>query len=238
MMLLGLYSKYFFSPNQNNIELTLTEMNYLYRNDIEKLNFTNNMYKSMDTTDGSQNIDEDKTPDHNDEDQDHDNDDDVNKSQDEISFHPKIFCCGGENVIIKSLLPKSTTQTINVLTHQSTRSNSVHGIADPNHSRDNPGNDLIHEVGEYKKLTKNTLTLTPPKTKKSLEKKIEFLSDNHLNRIGMIDDDYNGLDSLATTNQLNDMGIPTTSMRSQNDLIKFVFTSHGIRVISDKEYVV
>lgn len=32
--------------------------------------------------------------------------------------------------------------------------------------------------------------------------------------------------------------MPSTSSRSQNDLIQFVFTSHGIRVISDKEYVV
>lgn len=32
--------------------------------------------------------------------------------------------------------------------------------------------------------------------------------------------------------------MPSTSDRTQDDLIQFVFTSHGIRVISDKEYVV
>lgn len=32
--------------------------------------------------------------------------------------------------------------------------------------------------------------------------------------------------------------MPSTSDRTQDDLIEFVFTSHGIRVISDKEYVV
>lgn len=37
---------------------------------------------------------------------------------------------------------------------------------------------------------------------------------------------------------LSDDGLPLRTTRNQRELIKFVFTEHGIRVISDKEYVV
>lgn len=94
------------------------------------------------------------------------------------------------------------------------------------------------EVGECKTSTK-----TLSADHKALDKKFEYLSDNQLdkltngmkNKIELIkkcDLDRQTLETLSAE------CLPTTSKRSQNDLIQFVFTSHGIRVISDKEYVV
>lgn len=99
--------------------------------------------------------------------------------------------------------------------------------------------DHEDEVGECK-----ISTITLSSDNKSLEKKIEYISDNHLdkltNGIGAVahvnhndyDHDRPVFDALSSECQL------TTTKRSHNDLIQFVFTSHGIRVISDKEYVV
>lgn len=55
---------------------------------------------------------------------------------------------------------------------------------------------------------------------------VQFLSDRHLDKM-------NGFDAAATATAM-----PSISDRTQDDLIEFVFTSHGIRVISNKEYVV
>lgn len=86
----------------------------------------------------------------------------------------------------------------------------------------------------------STITLSPDN--KSLEKKIEYISDNQLDKLsnGVNDIDHanhaiNGKNSLEA---LSVECLPSTTKRSQHDLIQFVFTSHGIRVISDKEYVV
>lgn len=98
----------------------------------------------------------------------------------------------------------------------------------------------------------STITLSPDN--KSLEKKIEYISDNQLDKLtnGVSDNDHhhgggNGCASGASGDRvtgsksidtLSAECLPSTTKRSQNDLIQFVFTSHGIRVISDKEYVV
>lgn len=101
--------------------------------------------------------------------------------------------------------------------------------------------DHEDEVGECK-----ISTITLSSDNKSLEKKIEYISDNQLDKLS------NGIDAVAHVNHndnVNDKARPafdalsaecllTTTKRSHNDLIQFVFTSHGIRVISDKEYVV
>lgn len=125
---------------------------------------------------------------------------------------PKIFCCG-ETLNVKSLLSRPG-QAVKIMT---TTLSGTHAI------------DHEDEVGECKLSTISRLS---PPHNKSLEKKVEFLSDNHLNEIdsASINGDY--------FETLNEQRMPSTSARSQNDLIKFVFTSHGIRVISDKEYVV
>lgn len=50
--------------------------------------------------------------------------------------------------------------------------------------------------------------------------------------------DVDGKFRLKSINTLSAECLPSTSDRKQNDLIQFVFTSHGIKIISDKEYVV
>lgn len=100
----------------------------------------------------------------------------------------------------------------------------------------------------------STITLSPDN--KSLEKKIEYISDNQLDKLtnGVSDNDHHhsgisggggiGIgsgDRVAGSKSIDTLSaecLPSTTKRSQNDLIQFVFTSHGIRVISDKEYVV
>lgn len=87
----------------------------------------------------------------------------------------------------------------------------------------------------------STITLSPDN--KSLEKKIEYISDNQLDKLtngaadGIIghNNDHNVGKSIEA---LSVECLPSTTKRTQHDLIQFVFTSHGIRVISDKEYVV
>lgn len=84
----------------------------------------------------------------------------------------------------------------------------------------------------------STITLSPDN--KSLEKKIEYISDNQLDKLsnGIIVNDRNDHVTGKSIDTLSAECLPSTTKRSQNDLIQFVFTSHGIRVISDKEYVV
>lgn len=101
--------------------------------------------------------------------------------------------------------------------------------------------DLEDEVGECKI---STITLSPGI--KPLQRRIEYFSDNQLDKICAVygSDDDNSIDSEDEIDDdaLDTLSVeglmPATTSRSQNDLIQFVFTSHGIRVISDKEYVV
>lgn len=194
------FSKYILTPNQNEIEnVEFNPLNHSNDNYIEDLNVTNSLYNSMDVTDfvSSEKLTL------------------IDNSDHQSSNRPKIFCCGGETLNVKSLLSRRPGQAVKILTTSSSGSHTI------NHE---------DEVGECKLSTIKCL-LSPQN--KSLEKKVEFLSDNHLNEI---DGDIITGDSSFDT--LSDLGMPSTSARTQNDLIKFVFTSHGIRVISDKEYVV
>lgn len=111
--------------------------------------------------------------------------------------------------------------------------------------------DHEDEVGACKI---STITLSPDN--KSLEKKIEYISDNQLDKLtnGVSDNDHHHSgnsggggggrgsgDRITGSKSIDTLSaecLPSTTKRSQNDLIQFVFTSHGIRVISDKEYVV
>lgn len=96
--------------------------------------------------------------------------------------------------------------------------------------------DLEDEVGQCKI---STITLSP--NNKTLQRRIEYLSDNQLDKIVekyAIDDSEDDVDEEELDGYSIDGIMPTTTSRSQSDLIQFVFTSHGIRVISDKEYVV
>lgn len=132
--------------------------------------------------------------------------------------------------------------------------------------------DDEEEVGDYKAKSK---ALTSYDSKHNLARKIEYLSDNQLNKINdkglhsdlnnyddndetdyTNDDDVddfneddeelnrisNGEDAVGkrmkSINTLSSECLPSTSDRKQNDLIQFVFTAHGIKIISDKEYVV
>lgn len=199
-------SKYILTPNQNSVSLTdnILSNNLINDNSIQKLNITNYRYDDMDETDYSQKK--------------------SFVSQDVVERRPKIFCCGGgESLNVKSLLsrPGGAVQIV-------TSNSGQHTIdrRGDNHRVDND----VDEVGDTKKQI-STITLSP--TKLIDKTKIEYLSDNHLDKIGDGCSELSGLGGGIVGGRM-----PSTSARSQNDLIQFVFTSHGIRVISDKEYVV
>lgn len=138
---------------------------------------------------------------------------------------PKVLCCGGSgglNTSMKNFMNSRPGQAVQIRT-------DVNGTRTIDHE---------DEVGECKI---STITLSP--RNRALEKKIEYLSDNQLDKIangvsnGTLNDDTSN-DADTSLENLSVECLPTTSKRNQNDLIQFVFTSHGIRVISDKEYVV
>ena len=146
-------------------------------------------------------------------------------SNNELDRRPKIFCCGTEGLNVKSLLSRPGG-AVKIVTdargrHTTTKTN------DNNDDDDDDDDEDDIEVGEN---SISTITLSPTKLVDKI--KIEYLSDNHLDKIGVGP-------CFDTFSDIGNGGVmPSTSARSQNDLIQFVFTSHGIRVISDKEYVV
>lgn len=145
----------------------------------------------------------------------------VSNNDQRLGTAARVFCCG-DPLNVKSLLgrPGGAVKIV-------TNAIGAHTI-----ERDD-GDD---EVGENKSLS--TIMLSP---NRFVDKtKVENLSDNHLDKIGGLIGDGNG-DSCfeaLSEDEHTVRKMPGTSARSQNDLIQFVFTSHGIRVISDKEYVV
>lgn len=143
---------------------------------------------------------------------------------DQIVERPKIFCCGSDTLTNVKTLLNRPGQAVQIVTDTT----STHTIE----------HDDEDEVGE---CSISTIKLPTPAVEDSKcnsfgLNKLAYLSDSHLDCIagsnGGFNDTENGFETLSET------GMPSTSDRSQNDLIKFVFTSHGIRVISDKEYVV
>lgn len=102
---------------------------------------------------------------------------------------------------------------------------------------DSNGTRTIDHEGEVGVCKISTITLSPDN--KSLEKKIEYISDNQLDKLtnGATIDHNNHMVG-KSIEALSVECLPSTTKRTQHDLIQFVFTSHGIRVISDKEYVV
>lgn len=102
---------------------------------------------------------------------------------------------------------------------------------------DSNGTRTIEHEGEVGVCKISTITLSPDN--KSLEKKIEYISDNQLDKLtNGATIDHNDHMVGKSIESLSVECLPSTTKRTQHDLIQFVFTSHGIRVISDKEYVV
>lgn len=139
---------------------------------------------------------------------------------DKLIERPKIFCCGSDTLTNVKTLLNRPGQAVQIVTDSS----GTHTI------------EHEDEVGEN-----SISTIKLPATDSDCSpfgmNKLAYLSDNHLDCIvGSNGDGFN--DSENSFETLSEAGMPSTSDRCQNDLIKFVFTSHGIRVISDKEYVV
>lgn len=208
-------SKYLLTPNQNQM-ISTTPLSPDFINDsyIKKINITNYNYDIMDETDNSSK----KSL--------------VSDGDGLSNGRPKVLCCGGSpgggggggalNTRMKNFMNSRPGQAVQIRT-------DVNGTRTIDHE---------DEVGECKI---STITLSPGN--RALEKKIEYLSDNQLDKIangisnGTLNDDTSN-DGDTSLENLSVECLPTTSKRNQNDMIQFVFTSHGIRVISDKEYVV
>lgn len=207
--LIAIRSKYLLTPNQNQmIASTPLSPGFINDNYIKKINITNYNYDIMDETDNSSKKS-------------------LISDGDELSNgRPKILCstAGGAllNTSMKNFMNSRPGQAVQIRTE-------VNGTRTIDHD---------DKVGECKI---STITLSP--RNRALKKKIEYLSDNQLNKIvhdvsnGTLNDDTSN-DGDTSLENLSIECLPTTSKRNQNDLIQFVFTSHGIRVISDKEYVV
>lgn len=203
------HSKYLLTPNQNQM-ISSTPLSPDFINDsyIKKINITNYNYDIMDETDNSSK--KSLTSD----------------GEGLSNGRPKVLCCGGGGnalqMSMKNFMNSRPGQAVQIRT-------DVNGTRTIEHE---------DEVGECK-----ISTITLPPQNRALEKKIEYLSDNQLDKIangvsnGTLNDDTSN-DGDTSLENLSVECLPTTSKRSQNDLIQFVFTSHGIRVISDKEYVV
>lgn len=206
-------SKYLLTPNRNQmISTSPLSPGFINDNYIKKINITNYNYDLMDETDNSSK----KSL--------------ISDGDGLSNGRPKVLRCGGGggssagglNASMKNFMNSRPGQAVQIRT-------DVNGTRTIDHE---------DEVGECKI---STITLSPEN--RALEKKIEYLSDNQLDKIangvsnGTLNDDTSN-DGDTSLENLSVECLPTTSKRSQNDLIQFVFTSHGIRVISDKEYVV
>lgn len=191
--------------------------NYINHNYInKKLNSSNYDYESMDETDHLQKTGNTLNSESNESDGCGTDEYIQQQQQTPYSGRPKMFCCNNKN------------------SRHSRPGQAVQIRSDVNGTRTIDHED---EVGQCKI---STITLSPDN--KALAKKIEYLSDTQLDKItngisSISHDEHDASDTSIETLSATDC-MPTTSKRSQNDLIQFVFTSHGIRVISDKEYVV
>lgn len=146
----------------------------------------------------------------------------ISIKSDKIVERPKIFCCGSDTLTNVKTLLNRPGQAVQIVTDTSGKHTIEHE----------------DEVGECSISTiKLPSAIGDSKCNSFGMNKLAYLSDNHLDCIaGSNGDGFNESENSFET--LSEAGMPSTSDRCQNDLIKFVFTSHGIRVISDKEYVV
>lgn len=192
----------------NQNELILSTTQYLNDNYQNKINVTNYRYDDMDETDHKT-----QKPSQS-----------VNSiKSDKLIERPKIFCCGSDTLTSVKTLLNRPGQAVQIVT-------------------DSSGTHTIEHEDEVGENSISTIKLPATAVADSDcspfgMNKLAYLSDNHLDCIvGSNGDGFN--DSENSFETLSEAGMPSTSDRCQNDLIKFVFTSHGIRVISDKEYVV
>lgn len=205
------FSKYILTPNQNEILSEILSPRYINDNYVKKTKKTNRYYETMDETDFSPKKSFIISEGGSAEDKKGNVDDEhvLNNGQQRVS---------SMNGSVRTVGRTRASQAVKRVTE-------VNGTCTI---------DLEDEVGQCKI---STITLSPGI--KTLQRRIEYLSDNQLDKIvGLYGSDDSSSDVDDALDTLTVEGMPTTTSRSQNDLIQFVFTSHGIRVISDKEYVV
>lgn len=210
---LGSLSKYILTPNRNEvIPNQPLSPGYISDNYIKKrINITNYNYDLMDETDYSSRKSFVS-----------------NNSNNVTNGRSKLLNCSGTNV--RNFLNSRPGQAVQIRTDVNGASRVNKDIDDGDNNDDD---DDDNEVGESK-----VSTVTLASNTKALDKKIA--SDTNLDKFinGTIKEKLNVDTDRSSLETLSVENLPTTSKRSQNDLIQFVFTSHGIRVISDKEYVV
>lgn len=223
-MCFGSISKYILTPNQNELILSTNQyLNDCYQN---KVNVTNYRYDDMDETDHKT-----QTPSPS-----------VNSHKtDAIVERPKIFCCGSDTLTSVKTMLNRPGQAVQIVTSSEPTGRRER---DRDENGDVDGDDEEDEVGECSKISTirlpETAAVGDSKCNAFGLNKLAYLSDSHLDCIAGSNGDGDGYNETENGfDTLSEAGVmPSTSDRSQNDLIKFVFTSHGIRVISDKEYVV
>lgn len=221
------FSKYILTPNQNEfIQQETLSPKYVNDNYVNnKINNYNRYFDAMDETDYS-----------------------PNKSLITSEGESTATTADGEpQLTLSNGHPKSSSETMTSTTNGDCESTTAKSTRAVKRVTDINGTCIIDTEDEVGQCKISTITLSP--ANRTLQRRIEYLSDNQLDKIcgayvsddDILDDDddddsEDDLDDVLDT--LSVEGMPATTSRSQNDLIQFVFTSHGIRVISDKEYVV
>lgn len=223
------YSKYMLTPNQNELIPTTLSPDFISDNYIKKI--PTYKFESMDETDNaskksfiSDAIRSNGRP-------------NVLRFGGGSGAGEKRRSGGGALTTMRNFMNSRPGQAVQIRTDVNGARTLDHDDEEDDDDEDGDNSDV--EVGQCKI---STITIQSPPN--ALEKKVEYLSDNQLDKIangvsdgsGTLNDDTSN-DGDTSLENLSEC-LPTTSNRNQNDLIQFVFTSHGIRVISDKEYVV
>lgn len=163
-------------------------------------------------------------------------------------MRPKVFCCG-DGLNVKQLLGgRSETrgssgsgipgQAIQIITD----SNGIHTATRENDLK--VGDCIIKEIKINEKCLEETINESSEDDSEDRDELTKLKNDdkefndddNFMYKATISDDD--GVDLLKRKmKRVNSKSLPSTSSRD-NDIIKFVFTDRGIKVISDKEYVV
>lgn len=183
-----------------------------------------------------------------------------------VKRNSRVFCCG-DPLNVKSLLsrPGGAVQIVASSVATSLVGRRIDAPDEVGGSSNNSAKRASITANGTSSLTSNnasttqqssppqctlsTIQLSPPRSATTSQLvadrgRVQFLADNHLEELSAdrkVVSKGTAVSSCSgeeDEDEVSAESMPSTSDRTQDDLIQFVFTSHGIRVISDKEYVV